>query len=244
MGSRVTIVGAVLVTIVGIGGCTSSEQTSSSGSSTSLSTSSSDNSDAGCAAPHIAQITSPESENAKPPSTLPQAVALRSLLLTVLDLPPGYSTSPSVIMGTHGDFNAVAQLPELVAYVDFNDTGNPSSYHELVYFGLGVSEMIGKTTSARSAVRIAQRMRLLSRRCNPGTPVELPGTVPKLVADVYSGELGDSHFSYAATYVTKGSYVAQLTWGDQLLRGGPPPDLPSPESMAQIVDVALSHIPS
>jgi len=243
MGHRAAIAGAVFVTVVCIGGCTSSERTSSSGSSTSLSKSASDKLD-GCAAPRIAQITSPESANAKPTSTSPQGVALRSLLLTVSDLPPGYSTSPSVIMGTHGEFNTAVKPPGLLAYVDFNYTGNPSSYHELVYFGQGVSEMIGKATSAHSAVRTAQSMRLVSRRCNRGTPVALPGPVPKLVADVYSGELGDSHFSYAATFVTKGSYVAQLTWGDLLAKGGPPPALPSPEVMAQTVDAALSRIPS
>jgi len=47
-----------------------------------------------------------------------------------------------------------------------------------------------------------------------------------------------------ATNVTKGPYVVQLTWGDLLGKGGPPPLLPRPESMAQIVDAALGHIPS
>ena len=147
-------------------------------------------------------------------------------------------------MGTHGEFNAVGGLPKLLAYVDFNYTGNPSSYHEVVYSGLGVSEMIGKTTSARSAVRVAQRMQLVNRRCSGATPIELPGRVPSLVANMYSGELGDSQFSYAATYVTKGPYVAQVTWGELEAKDALPLGLPSSAAMSQIVDAALSHVPS
>jgi hypothetical protein len=250
MKSRVAIVGTALAIIFGVGGCTNSSRKVSSVSSTSTSKSASVKSYSQCTVPPNSRITSPEEANDLPPRMSAQAVALRSLLLTVLDFPPGYSTSPSVIIGNQGQFNAAGPRTGPLAFVDFNYTGNPSSYHEVVYFGLGVSEMLGKTSSAQSAVRMVRRMRMVNQRCNRATPYELRGTAPKLIANIYSGENRDICFLYETTYVSKGPYVAQLTWGEVDLKSSVQrscaqiPPLPSTASMVQVVDSALHHIPS
>jgi len=179
------------------------------------------------------------------PAASVQASGLQPLLITLADLPAGYGTAPSAIIGAVGQFNGAVPGTVPVAGADFNDTGNPSSYHELANFGNGVDEMLGETTSTESAVSLAAQLAAVDAQCHPGPTIDLPGPVPDAVARETSGTTSDTSYAYAITYVTKGPYVVQLTWGFvQLLGATAVYALPSPTSMAQEVDAALAHLPS
>ncbi len=179
------------------------------------------------------------------PTASALAVGLRPLLLTLSDLPAGYSTSPSSIIGPIGDFNAAVTASVPVAAITFNDTGNPDSYDEPVNFGVGLSEALGEAVSAASATGISEKLATIDARCNPGPTVAIPGTVANVEARVFSGANSDQRYTYAIAYVTKGPYVVQLTWGAvQLLRAGTDFVLPPQAAMAPQVTSALDHLPS
>ncbi len=179
------------------------------------------------------------------PAASAQAAGLQPLLITLADLPSGYGAAPSAIIGAVGQFNGAVPGAVPIAGVDFNDTGNPGSYHELANFGNGVDEALGETTSTESAVRLAAKLAAIDAQCHPGPTIDLPGTVPDAVARETSGTSSDTSYAYAITYLTKGPYVVQLTWGFvELLGATAVYALPSPTSMAQQVDGALAHLPS
>jgi hypothetical protein len=180
--------------------------------------------------------------NPGPPFASPSA-RLAPLLLTGDDLPNlpnGWGSSPSAIIGVLGEFNSAA--PGEIPYnsVDYYYTGNPDSYHEVVYFGQGVSEMLGRAPSPRAAQQMAGNLRAVNDRCHPGMPLLL-GTKPNVVARVSSGRT----FSLAIAYVAKGPYVVQLTWANSLQQPtGSLAKLPSSSEMASIANAALAHLPA
>jgi len=182
--------------------------------------------------------------NPGPPFSQP-SLRLAPLLLTGADAAvagfPG--TSPSGIVGTLGDFNAAAPRTIPFDEISFYDTGDPSSYHEPVYFGRGLTESLAEETSAQSADALAANLAAINLRCYPGTTLEpLPGTEPSVSARVSIGP----KYSSAIAYATKGPYVVQLTWAKSL---GPRPTatfppLPTAAEMAAITNAALAHLPS
>jgi hypothetical protein len=212
----------MLFAVIGLNGCTSGSQRISGGPERSR--------------PECASF------NPGPPYASP-AVRLAPLLLTDDDLPNlpnGWGSSPSAIIGVLGEFNAA--VPKVLPYnsVDFYYTGSPSSYHEVVYFGLGVSEMLGQAASPSAAERMAKSLKSVNGRCHPGMPIELLGTMPHVIASVSSGQT----FSSAIAYVAKGPYLVQLTWADSLQQPmGPLAPLPSSTEMTSIANAALAHLP-
>jgi hypothetical protein len=171
----------------------------------------------------------------------PLSSQLAPLLLTLGDLPVGYASSPSGIVGVLGDFNSAA--PSSLPYntVNYYDTGDPDSYDEPVYFGQGVDEMLGEAPSVQSAQMMAVSLSSVNDRCHPGMPLDLPGTQPTVMASVSLGE----KYSSAIAYATKGPYVVQLTWADALPQPtGTPAQLPTAAEMASIVTAALAHLPA
>lgn len=181
----------------------------------------------------------------------PVSAQLAPLLLTLGDFPSGYGSSPSYIVGLLGEFNSAAPRNLPSNGVEFYDTGDPSSYDEPVYFGQGVTETLGEASSAQAAQMIMENLISENNRCHPGTPLDLPGTEPNIIASVALGVT----YSSAIAYATKGPYVVQLTWADApypatgtLPTGSLPTDalaqLPSAAEMASNVNAALAHLPA
>jgi hypothetical protein len=180
----------------------------------------------------------------------PVSPRLAPLLLTLGDLPVGYGSSPSSIVGLLGEFNSAAPRSLPSNGVEYYDTGDPSSYDEPVYFGQGVSETLGEASSAQAAQMIMENLSSETNRCHPGTPLDLPGTQPNVVASVSLGVT----YSSAIAYATKGPYVVQLTWADAPYpatgtspTGTLPTDalaqLPPAAEMAAVANAALAHLP-
>jgi hypothetical protein len=241
MRRNATVVGLVLLTASGLSGCASAhhhlsgQPTAASRSiSRSTSTTTPARSSSECA-----------SFNPGPPFAQP-SLRLAPLLLTDADAAAaGFAgSSPSGIVGPLGDFNSAA--PRTIPFdgVSFYDTGNPSSYHEPVYFGQGLEEMLAEETSAQSADALAAKLATVNVRCNPGTAlVALPGTEPSVNTRVSTG----ATYSSAIAYATKGPYVVQLTWATS---SGPPgtpmptlAPLPTAADMASVTNAALAHLP-
>jgi hypothetical protein len=181
----------------------------------------------------------------------PLSPQLAPLLLTLADLPLGWASSPSSITGTLGAFNTA--VPSSLPYntVEYYDTGDPDSYDEPVYFGQGLSEMLGEAPSVQAAQALAENLTSVNDRCHPGTPLDLPGTEPDVVASVSLGVT----YSSATAYATRGPYVIQLTWADALppatgtLPTGTLPtsalaQLPPAAEMASIANAAVAHLPA
>jgi hypothetical protein len=173
------------------------------------------------------------------PPYSPPSTQLAPFLLTLDDLPAGYASSPSVTLGVLGEFNSAAPRSLLWNIVNYYDTGDPSSYDEPEYFGQSVSEMLGEAKSAQDAQSMLANLNMVNNRCNPGTPVDLPGTDPNVVASVSSGQTDLSAIAYAI----KGTYVVQLTWEDLEPRHTQE-QLPTAAEMASIVNAALAHLPA
>jgi hypothetical protein len=181
----------------------------------------------------------------------PVSAQLAPLLLTLGDLPSGYGSSPSSIVGVLGELNSAAPRSLPSNGVEYYDTGDPSSYDEPVYFGQGVTETLGEASSAQAAQMIMENLSSETNRCHPGTPLDLPGTQPNMTASVSLGVT----YSSAIAYATKGPYVVQLTWADApypatgtLPTGTLPTDalaqLPPDAEMASVANAALAHLPA
>ena len=184
----------------------------------------------------------------------PASAQLAPLLLTLADLPTGWASSPSAIVGNLGEFNSAAPRTLPSNGVSYYDTGNPDSYDEPVYFGQGVSETLGEAPSAQAAQTIMEHLNSETNRCHPGTPLDLPGTEPNIIASVSLGVT----YSSAIAYATKGPYVVQLAWADALpvrtagpttlprepLATGAEAQLPPAAEMASTIDAALAHLPA
>jgi hypothetical protein len=176
----------------------------------------------------------------------PVSARLTPFLLTLDDLPAGYASSPSGIVGLLGEFNSAAPSSLPSNGVSYYDTGDPDSYDEPVYFGLGVSETLGEAMSVQAAQMIMENLSSETNRCHPGTTLDLPGTEPNVVASVSLGMT----YSSAIAYVTKGPYVVQLTWAEALppatgtLPTGTFAPLPPAAEMASVVNAALVHLPT
>jgi hypothetical protein len=184
----------------------------------------------------------------------PVSAQLAPLLLTLTDLPAGWASSPSGIVGLLGEFNSAAPSSLPSNGVSYYDTGDPDSYDEPVYFGQGVSETLGEAPSAQAAQMIMENLNSETNRCHPGTPLDLPGTEPNIIATVSLG----ATYSSAIAYATKGTYVVQLTWADALpqatagattlppgtLPTGALAQLPPAAEMASIANAALADLPA
>jgi hypothetical protein len=178
------------------------------------------------------------------PSASAQAVGLTPRLLALADLPAGYSSTPSTIIGAAGEFNAAVPASVPVAFVTFYDTGNPDSYDEPVYFGVGVGEELGLATSSSSATNLAEQLDAINLVCHQGTAIPLPGTAPAVDAREFALASPDTRYVYAIAFASKGPYVVQLTWGAvQLIAATTNYVLPPPAAMAQQLNAALSHLP-
>jgi hypothetical protein len=175
-------------------------------------------------------------------------------LLTLADFPSDYGSIPSSIAGTLGEFNAA--VPSSLSYnsVEYYYPWTPSSSADSDYIGLGVSEMLGEAPSAQAAQTMAENLNSVNNRCNPGTPLDLPGTEPNVIV---CESLGVT-YSSAIAYATKRPYVVQLTWVDELgetsagpttlptgtLPTGDVAQLPAATEMASIANAALAHLPA
>jgi len=181
----------------------------------------------------------------------PDSAQLAPLLLTLADLPADYGSVPSSIAGTLAEFNAAVPSSLPYNFVQYYYPWSPNIADGPSYFGLEVSEMLGEAPSAQTAQAMADNLNSVNNRCHPGTPLDLPGTEPNVIA---SESLGATYSSVIA-YATKGPYVVQLTWAN----APPPPtgnssppgaptvpysQLPTAAEMASVTDAALAQLPA
>lgn len=179
---------------------------------------------------------------------------LAPFLLTLADLPSDYGSNPSSVTGTLGDFNAAVPSSLPYNFVEYYYPWSPNLADDSAYLGLGVSEMLGEAPSAQAAQTMAENLNSVNNRCHPGTPLDLPGTEPTVLAS----ESLSVTYSSAIAYATKGPYVIQLTWvhseGDTssapttLPTGSLPigdlAQLPAAADMASVANAALAHLPA
>lgn len=175
----------------------------------------------------------------------PVAAQLDQLLLTLKDVPNGYNTTgPETSNSSPPEFDGVVPMSVPIAYITFtmgNATTGPSS---------GIVEALDQTPSPQEAAGLLSRVNAVLAECRNGEEktVDLPGSVPNLVATV--SNLGSSIQSLlTATVVTsKGPVLLKVSWFSQSLTSGSPtnaglPPLPSPTVMGSVMDAALAHIP-
>jgi len=176
----------------------------------------------------------------------PVASQLDPLLLTVTDVPRGYSTTgPETVNSSPPEFDGVVPQSVPIAYITFtmgNTTTGPSS---------GIVEALDQTTSSQKAASLLSQVNSLVSECGNGaeTTVDLPGPVPNLVATISNPGSSVQALLIATVFTSKGPFLLEVRWFSQeLISGSEPnpvlPPLPTPAVMGSVVDAALAHIPA
>lgn len=131
-----------------------------------------------------------------------------------------------------------------VAYISFAMGSGPAG----PFFN--IVEALAQGTSAQAAINLLKQVNDVATRCGyTGTLVDLPGSVPGLVAvaNPDGGQRGEL-ISSAIVFTTTGPYVLEVRWFNSLDTyntgvTGPQPALPTPAVMGSILDAALAYIP-
>jgi hypothetical protein len=174
----------------------------------------------------------------------PVATELDPLLLTLADVPDGYTTTgPETVNSAPPEFDGVVAMSVPVAYITFtmgNTTTGPGS---------GIVEALDRTTSPQTATGLLSQLNSLISECdnNADTTVDLPGPVPNLVAIVSNAGSSIEALLLASVFTTKGPYPLEVRWYSQVSDSVPNavvPPLPTPGVMASVVDAALARIPA
>jgi hypothetical protein len=176
----------------------------------------------------------------------PVASQLDPLLLTLTDVPSGYTTTgPETVNSSPPEFDGVVPKSVPIAYVTFtmgNATTGPSS---------GIVEALDQTTSPQTAASLLSQVNSVVSECGNGaeTTVDLPGPVPNLVATVSNAGSSIQALLIATVFTSKGPFLLEVRWFSQKLNSGSGPKprlppLPTPAVMGSVVDAALARIPA
>ncbi len=174
------------------------------------------------------------------------ATQLDPLLLTLNDVPNGYTTTgPETVNSSPPEFLGVVPMSVPIAYITFtmgNATTGPSS---------GIVEALDQTMSPQRAAGLLNKINSLVSECDDGagTTVDLPGPVPNLVATEFNSGSSIEALLLATVFTSKGPFLLEVRWFSQeLISGSEPnpslPPLPTPAVMGAVMDAALAHIPA
>jgi hypothetical protein len=175
----------------------------------------------------------------------PVASQLDPLLLTLTDLPNGYTTTgPETVNSSPPEFDGVVPMSVPIAYITFtmgNTTTGPSS---------GIVEALDQTTSPQTAAGLLTQVNTVVSECRNGAgqTVDLPGPVPNLVATIFNSGSSIQALVTATVFTSKGPFLLEVRWFSQELISGTRPNpvlppLPTPAVMGAVMDAALAHIP-
>jgi hypothetical protein len=176
----------------------------------------------------------------------PVASQLDPLLLTLADVPSGYTTTgPETVNSSPPEFDGVVPKSVPIAYITFamgSARTGPSS---------GINEALDQTTSPQAAASVLSQVNSVDAECGNGgeTTVDLPGQVPNLVATIANAGSSIQSLLIATVYTSKGPFVLEVNWFSQELISGsepnpPLPPLPTPAVMGAVMDAALARIPA
>ncbi|MGH8996648.1 MAG: hypothetical protein ACRDYB_11545 [Acidimicrobiales bacterium] len=178
-------------------------------------------------------------------------VDLRSLLITAAAVPAGLTASPPTIIPTRpGRFFASVPSSTPVAQVDFSAI-KPGQY-EGGTSRQGITETIGKVKNPALAAQLAAAVNSAAAlpMCTNGAPsVNLPGSVPGLVAVEGQGQSRAGPLVSATVVAAKGPYIVNVQVTNAVTfsgQGGTVPPLvplPSAATLAALVDAALARVP-
>ncbi len=160
-------------------------------------------------------------------------------------MPSGYTTAgPTTAFNGSPEFYAALPAAVPVAYISFTMGSGPAGPYDTI------AEALAQGSSAQAATNLLKKVNDVASQCGfTGTSIDLPGSVPGLIAftNPDGGQRGEL-ISSAIVFTTKSSYVLEVRWFNSLdiyNTGvtGPQPALPTPAIMGSIVDAALAHIP-
>jgi hypothetical protein len=175
----------------------------------------------------------------------PVAPQLDPLLLTLTDVPDGYTTTgPETVNTSPPEFDGVVPMSVPIAYITFtmgNAITGPSS---------GIVEALDQTTSPQKAASVLDQVNSVASECTNGaeTTVNLPGPVPNLVATIFNDGSSIKALVTATVFTSKGPFLLDVTWFSQELISGTEPNsalppLPTAAVMGAVMDAALTHLP-
>ena len=148
----------------------------------------------------------------------PVAPRLDPLLLTLADVPEGYTTTgPETVNSSPPEFAGVVPLSVPLAYITFtkgDTTTGPSS---------GIVEALDQTTSPQQAESLLNRLHGLLAQCGDGAEqtVDLPGPVPNLFAIIGNGGSSIQALLMATVFTSKGPFLLEVRWFSQVLASVP-----------------------
>jgi hypothetical protein len=162
-----------------------------------------------------------------------------------MDVPRGYATTgPETVNSMPPEFNGAVPQSVPLAYITFTmgrTTNGPSS---------GIVEALDQTTSPQEATDLLKGVNRLGTECDngTGTPVDLPGAVPNLVATVFNEGSSIESLLRATAFATKGPFVMEIDWYSEAPVTGSEhapvlAPLPTAAIMGSVMDAALAHIP-
>lgn len=181
------------------------------------------------------------------PGPFPTVAQLAPLLLTVNDVPFGYTTT-GPHSSTFPEFDGAVSTAVPTAYITFSMGEDPGPTFDII-------EAVAEATSPHAATSLLNHVNAVATECGfgAGTRVALPGVVPNLTATTTTGGTSNEYISTAEVFTTKDRYLVEVRWfNSQYIPENPatetqtpgPQPLPTPTVMGSVVDAALAHIPA